>query len=39
MEGVRHFEDDALYKRLKKPHMSYFYLNKLLRSLDYPEPL
>lgn len=34
LEGVRHFEYDAYSKRLKKPKATYFYLNKLIESLD-----
>ena len=37
-EGLRFFEDESRNKRLKKPHLSYFYLNRLLKSLD-EEPL
>jgi len=32
---MRHFEYDAFQKRLKKPKASYFYLNKLIESLDH----
>ena len=39
LEGVRHFEYDALMKRLKKPKVSYFYLNKLIESLDHEEAM
>jgi hypothetical protein len=39
IEGIRHFEYDAFSKRQKKPKLTYFYLNKLIESLDHEKPL
>ena len=39
LDGIRHFEYDAFTKRQKKPKASYFYLNKLIESLDSQTPL
>lgn len=39
LDGIRHFEYDAFIKSQKKPKSSYFYLNKLIESLDQEKPL
>ena len=39
MDGIRHFEYDAFIKHQKKPKFAYFYLNKLIESLDNEKPL